>query len=214
MLIYVILIFGDDMEIRKFVLGPIKSNCYIVTIENHAMVIDPGFPEDTIIKYLEANNLSLDLIYITHGHFDHWGGLNMLKEKYPQALSYAPKKDMIWMNENNHYNRWGYPAMIDHYIDENDEIHFQNHLFKIIETPGHSIGGTVLYDEFIAFTGDTLFYQTVGRTDIPFSDMNTLYFSVKKMFKVLNNDTICYPGHGRTTTIGHEKKYNPFVKEV
>ena len=210
---YDILNSGDNcMEIKRFVLGPIQSNCYIVSKDQEALIIDPGFPEKVLIEYLEKNKLTPKFVYLTHGHFDHWGGLKMLKNQYPNLIACAPTKDQVWLTEGE-YNRWGYEAPIDQYVDENDKIMFGGKTFNIMETPGHSNGGTILYTDTFAFTGDTLFYQTVGRTDIPFSDMRTLYFSIKRMFNELDDQLICYPGHGRETSIGHEKKYNPFVRQ-
>lgn len=197
------------MEIRQIRLGEIKSNCYVVSKNNKAMIIDPGFESDLVIKYLYEEKLEPVLIYVTHGHFDHCGGVKQLKEYYNLPV-YAPKKDEIWMNESS-YNRWLYPIPVDHWVTKNDTIEFLDMSFTILETPGHSEGSTALYHAPYLFGGDTLFYESIGRTDLPFASFDTIKKSILKLYK-LPDKTIIYPGHGRPTTILHEKENNPFVK--
>lgn len=197
------------MEIRQIRLGEIKSNCYVVSHQGKAMIIDPGFESDLVIDYLYENQLVPELIYVTHGHFDHCGGVKQLKEYY-NIVVYAPKKDEIWMNDSA-YNRWLYPIPVDHWVTKNDKIFFQGIEFTILETPGHSDGSTALYHAPYLFGGDTLFYQSIGRTDLPFASFDKIKKSILKLYELPNQTTI-YPGHGRPTTIAHEKQYNPFVK--
>lgn len=198
------------MKITKFVLGDIRSNCYIIKINESALIIDPGFPDESIIDYLEKHNLTLKAIYITHGHFDHWGGVNMLTTKYPNVLVYAPKKDSFWF-EIGKQNPWNYKPRIDTFVEEGDIITIESTSFKVYETPGHSLGGTILFSKPHLFTGDTLFKQSVGRTDIIHASFDALTKSVLRMYKSFSNETICYPGHGSNTTIGFEKEHNPFI---
>lgn len=203
-------VFGDTMEIVKFVLGDIRSNSYVVYENGHAFVIDPGFENDVVIPFLKEKNLTLDAIYITHGHFDHVGGVKQLKDALDPKV-YAPKQDEVFMGTGP-YNRIGYPIPVDQWVDDEDELMLLGHIWKVYLTPGHSPGSSVLFSNQILFSGDTLFYQSIGRTDIPFADSKTIYHSVKRIYSLFDDDVIVYPGHGRASTIGHEKKYNPFVR--
>ncbi|HEY8405578.1 MAG TPA: MBL fold metallo-hydrolase, partial [Acholeplasma sp.] len=153
------------MEIVQFKLGEIKSNCYVISEDKDCFIIDPGFESSIIIDYIKQSKLNPQFIYITHGHFDHTGGAKQLKELYHIPV-YAPLKDKIWMQDSV-YNRWMYDIPVDQWVIDGDEIDFNEHIFKVIETPGHSKGSTALYESPNLFVGDTLFYESVGRTDIP-----------------------------------------------
>lgn len=201
------------MNIKKFILGLYKSNCYIIYENQNAIVIDPGYESDEVINYIDENKLNINAVYITHGHIDHVGGIKQIKSKYDTKI-YAPLKDKIWFIQSN-YNRLGYEIPVDEYVEENAKIHLEDYEFTVIETPGHSEGGTILCDleHHMCFSGDTLFFETIGRTDLPFSSFDAIEKSIRKMYRLLPNQTKLYPGHGRPTTIGHEKLYNMFVKE-
>ena len=201
------------MNIQKFTLGMYKSNCYIVYENGQAIVIDPGYESDEVINFIDQNKLNVLAIYVTHGHIDHVGGIKQIKDRY-QAKVYAPLKDKIWFMSSN-YNRLGYEIPVDTYIEDGFVLKLEEHAFTVMETPGHSEGGTILCDlnHDLCFSGDTLFFETIGRTDLPFSSFDDIVKSIKKMYQLLPNQTKLYPGHGRPTTIGHEKKFNMFVKE-
>ncbi len=201
------------MQIQKYTLGNLRSNCYIVFNETNAFVIDPGFENDLVYKFLENQDLKLDFIYLTHGHYDHISGVKQLKSIYPDAPVYAPKKDLWWMT-TYYEQKFNDTVPLDHLIGEPFTMDWQDLTLEVFDTPGHSDGGTILYikDIDVLFSGDTLFFQTIGRTDIPYSDTDTLIESVKKIYQLIPDETRVYPGHGKPTSIGHEKKYNPFVK--
>jgi len=177
---------------------------------NKAVIIDPGYESDELIDYIQKHHLSVEGIYVTHGHPDHVGGVRQLKNMF-HATVYAPLKDSSWMGEGQ-LNRIGHVIPVDVFVQEPDELNLIGKNFKIYETPGHSKGSTVLYVDGILFSGDTLFFQSIGRTDIPESEPQVIYHSIKKIYELFNDDVIVYPGHGKPTTIGHEKKFNPFVK--
>jgi len=198
------------MEIYKLQLGSLRSNCYIVYENQKGFIIDPGYASEDILKYIEKKNIFIEGIYITHGHFDHVGGVLMIKEALG-CLVYAPTKDKIWMGKST-YNQVGHEIPVDVWVKHGDELTFFDKTFTVYETPGHSEGSTVLYGEQSLFSGDTLFYQSIGRTDIPLSNSEEIYRSVKKIYAWFDEDVLVYPGHGRSTDIGHEKKFNPFVK--
>lgn len=199
------------MEIVRFALGNLRSNCYVISHQGEAMIIDPGYESDEVIKYIQKNMLTVEGIYITHGHPDHVGGVKQIKTMYHTSV-YAPLKDKIWMGKSS-YNQIGYEIPIDHFVHHGDTIDLIGLHWTVYETPGHSEGSTVLFSPGFLFTGDTLFYESIGRTDIPLADFNHIQQSIQKIFQWFEDDTICYPGHGRATTIGHEKRNNPYVKK-
>lgn len=198
------------MEIMRFSLGNLKSNCYILSEANQAIIIDPGYESDDVIRYINKQNLNVEAIYITHGHFDHVGGVKQLKDLF-NCKVYAPIKDKIWMGKTS-YNQLGYEVPVDLWVKDLDTFEALGLLFTVYETPGHSEGSTVLSVDHVLFSGDTLFFQSIGRTDIPLSDPQVIYRSVKRIYQLFDEDIMVYPGHGRPTDIGHEKKFNPFVR--
>jgi hydroxyacylglutathione hydrolase len=198
------------MEIVRFQLGPLRSNCYVVHENKKALIIDPGYENDEVPKYIKKHQLEVDAIYITHGHPDHVGGVKQLKDLY-QVKVYAPHKDKIWMGKST-YNQIGYEIPVDIWVKELDEVFALDKVWTVYETPGHSEGSTVLFGEGNLFSGDTLFYQSIGRTDIPLSSSTVIYQSIKKIYALFDEDVMVHPGHGRSTDIGHEKKFNPFVR--
>jgi len=201
---------GDMMEIMKFTLGNLRSNCYIVSEGMKALVIDPGYESDEVIHYIRDNQFILEGIYLTHGHPDHVGGVKQIKELFDVPV-YAPKKDQVWLTLSP-YNQLGYEIPVDVWVKDYDELRFIDKIFTVYETPGHSEGGTVLHVDRTLFTGDTLFFQSIGRTDIPFSNSILIYHSIKRIYQLFLDDVVIYPGHGKSSTLGHEKKFNPFVQ--
>ncbi|MDI6452624.1 MBL fold metallo-hydrolase [Peloplasma aerotolerans] len=199
------------MKIEKITLGNLRSNCYILSENKNALIVDPGYESQDVINYVNSNDLNVEAIYITHCHFDHIGGVKQLKELYNPKV-YAPRKDSMWI-DNPSYNQLGYITPVDQWVNEGDEIQFSSKTFIVYETPGHSPGSTVLYNDRVLFSGDTLFFQSIGRTDIPLSDSKIIYQSVKKIYDLFDDDVIVYPGHGKPTSIFHEKNNNPFVRK-
>lgn len=200
------------MRIMSFVLGEYQSNCYVLFKNYKAMIIDPGYNSKELENFLLENGLMVESIYITHGHFDHVGGVNSLKRRYPSMTVYAPKKDTYWYMKDPKNGIYE-DIIIDKYVNEGDYVYFQGVVFKVIETPGHSYGSTCLYTDGVLFSGDTLFYHSVGRTDFYLGDSRALYKSIKMKLYLLPDETVVYPGHGRKTTILEEKLNNPFVRK-
>lgn len=199
------------MDIRRLRLGIYQSNCYVVVEEDRAFIVDPGDSGEEIKNYFENNNLKLDFILLTHGHVDHVGGVDDLN-KYYNVPIYINKADKDHIVSGSHI----YGEIKSHMteVKEGDLIDFNQHKIEVIETPGHTKGGICFYieDEGILFSGDTLFKHNVGRYDLIGGDGNELLSSIKEKLLVLPDDTKVFPGHDLETTIGHEKKYNMFLK--
>lgn len=200
------------MNIKRFTLGDLRVNCYVVYKDKKAYIIDPGYASQEVIDFIKENQLEVQFIYITHGHPDHIGGIDFTNKHFNVAV-YAPIKDKWWIKTYGPSK--GLNATITDWVSEPFTIDFLDVTLQIYETPGHSEGSTVIYDEEnkYLFAGDTLFFETVGRTDIPYADKDVLVSSVKRMYDSFPNDTVVYPGHGKETTIGHESQFNYFVKK-
>lgn len=194
------------------------ANCFIVGCEEtkEAVVIDPGDEVDKILIALAKNQLKVKYIVDTHGHFDHVGGNKKLKEATDADIIIHSADAPMLKQLSASASRWGLRAddspPPDRTVDEGDEITFGNVTLKVIHTPGHTPGGISLHADHCVFVGDTLFSGSIGRTDFPGGDFGTLISSIKdKLFK-LDDDVIVYTGHGPETSIGQEKRTNPFVR--
>ena len=198
------------MNIKRFVLGDYESNCYIISSDGEAIVIDPGYVNSEIIPHLNNENLDVKYIYLTHGHFDHVGGVNQLKSSFPNAIVKIHENDAIWLGKSE-YNLLGVKVYVDETFKDEHNFSVGNLELRVIHTPGHSQGGISILVNDRLFVGDTLFRLSIGRSDFPFGDYDTLVNSIKKLY-LLPDKTIVYPGHGEATTIGFEKLHNYFVK--
>ncbi|NCU33532.1 MAG: MBL fold metallo-hydrolase, partial [Candidatus Moranbacteria bacterium] len=128
------------MHIAKFSLGDYRTNCYVLHENGDALVIDPGYESDELFDYLKDNLLTVEAIYITHGHHDHVGGVRKLKTLY-QSKVYAPEKDKIWLGKSS-YNRIGYPIPVDYWVQHGDTFCVAENTFSVYEAPGHTEGST------------------------------------------------------------------------
>lgn len=187
-----------------------RSNCYVLDNEGHALVIDPGDEPSAVIDYIKSKKLIVDAIYLTHGHIDHVGGVKAFIEKINVPV-FASYNDINWLTLTN-LNRLGYEIPVTNWIKDKEKLHFISKTFTVYETPGHSKGSTVLHVDNLIFSGDTIFYQSIGRTDIAEGNMKDIYNSIKRLYQLFPNETKIYPGHGLSTSIGHEKENNPFVR--
>ena len=204
------------MIIRSMQVGPLGANCYIIGCEEtrHAAVIDPGGDADKILLALANDQLTLKAIINTHGHFDHVSANKALKKASGADLMIHPDDVPMLTHLAQGAAQWGMrsedsPAP-DRLLNEGDTIKVGTIQLKVFHTPGHTPGGISLYAEKAVFVGDTLFAGSIGRTDFPGGDFNTLISSIHNKLFTLPDDTTVYTGHMEPTTIGKEKRYNPF----
>ncbi|MGE5257836.1 MAG: MBL fold metallo-hydrolase [Hyphomicrobiales bacterium] len=205
------------MLIKKLAVGPIMANCFIVGCDQtgEAAVIDPGDEADRILRTLAEAKLTVTQIINTHGHFDHVGANRRMKQATgAPILIHALDAPMLNMLSRS-AAAWGMSAENspppDRTIDEGDSISVGTITFKVIHTPGHTPGGVSLHAGGYLFVGDTLFAGSVGRTDFPGGDFDTLRSSIQQKLFTLGDEVQVFTGHGPETTIGEEKRHNPFV---
>jgi hydroxyacylglutathione hydrolase len=205
------------MIIKKLAVGPIMANCFIVGCRqtHSAVVIDPGDEANRILIALAEAKLTVKHIINTHGHFDHVGANKRMKAATgAPILIHALDAPMLNMLARS-AAAWGMLAedspSPDRLIEEGDIIDVGSIRFQVIHTPGHTPGGVSLLADGCLFVGDTLFAGSVGRTDFPGGDFDVLKASIQKKLFALEDDVKVFTGHGPETTIGEEKRHNPFV---
>lgn len=204
--------------IKKLSVGPIMANCFILGCEQtkEAVVIDPGDEADRILMELAKAELKVTYIINTHGHFDHVGANKKLKEVTGAVLAIHPDDAPMLSELSRSAATFGLAAenspAPDLLLKNADEITFGNITLQVIHTPGHSRGGVCLYTKGHLFAGDTLFAGSIGRTDLPGGDYDTLIASIKEKLLNLPDDTVVYTGHGPETTLMNEKRMNPFLR--
>ena len=203
------------MIINTLPVGPFEANCYVVGDENtrDGMLIDPGDQADVILGNVGVTNLKIVLIVLTHGHIDHIGSIKEIKDatKAPIAVHVDDAKSLT-KNATSTMFGLSYPAppAPDRLLKDGDAIKVGDMNFVVMHTPGHSPGSICLYGGGVLFSGDTLFREGIGRSDLPGGNYRELMASLHWLM-TLPDDTVVYPGHGPSTTIGYEKKQNPFI---
>jgi len=200
------------MEIKKIVVGMYEANCYIIMDNNtnEAVVLDPGGDVEDIVKVIKSINAKVKYILLTHGHIDHTSGVQQLKS-ITNAIVCISKKDNDLITAGEYLFGPLIKGGADKLLENGDIIAISNLEFTCIDTPGHTPGGMSFFIENCAFTGDTLFAGSIGRTDFAGGDFNTIITSIKTKLLCLDGDTIVYPGHGPYSTINNEKLNNPFL---
>ena len=207
------------MKVKTMMLGILQTNVYIVYDEESkdAVVIDPAGDEDRIIRFIEENNLRLMGILVTHGHFDHIGVVDAIRDNYgvPVFTSRQEGELMADPNKNLSLNLMRTVVAVenDEVVGDKDILEFGELEFDCIVVPGHSPESVCYYnkDNDVLFCGDTLFAGSIGRTDFYDGPQNTLINSIKDRLMILPEETKVYSGHGFQTTIGYEKKTNIYM---
>ena len=210
------------LKIKSFTFNPYQENTYLIFDDSkEAVVIDPGnyeaYENESISKFIDENKLQLKKIILTHCHIDHCLGNKYLNEKYGAELLIPFDERDLYKNVENIATLFGF-ANYSHldeneYLKEKDKIEFGDIKLDVLFLPGHSPGHLAFYfkNDNVCFSGDVLFYNSIGRTDLPGGDHDTLINSIKNKLFLLNPNTIIYPGHGQKTTLKNEMKDNPFL---
>ena len=204
------------MEIKSLCLGMMGTMCYTIVSDKVAVVVDPGFESAELVRFFEENADKEKWIFITHGHFDHISFADELREKSGAKIAVGefdadalqnPELNLAYL-----FRATLKPFVADKLLIDDEKFKVGDLEFKILTTPGHTVGSVCYLLGENLFSGDVLFYESIGRDDFPGGNRQTLTKSIKRLYE-LPDETVVYPGHNQPTTIGHEKKYNPFVRE-
>lgn len=194
------------VTVKTLTVGPLATNCYLVYEEGtkQCLVIDPGFEPETITTFLEKAQLTPEAILLTHGHFDHVGGVKQLVEAtgvpvYLCALDTAMPHPLT-----------AGPLYYTHTLEEGSVLSLAGLTLQVLHTPGHTPGSVCFVCQDVIFSGDTLFAGSCGRTDLPGGSWRTLMESLQRLAR-LEGDFRIFPGHGESTTLLGEKQYNPYM---
>ena len=205
------------MKIRHMAVGPGATNCYIADDGENAVVIDPGFEAERVVAYLSRRKLRLHYIFLTHGHYDHILAAPALREMTgAEIVISAPDCDCLISPLRSLAGRMG----LEQRCEEADILAYENSTFLVGDmtfrwmlTPGHSPGSAVILSGNVMFSGDTLFYGTCGRCDLPGGDERRMKDSLRRLGLLVGNYTV-YPGHGEDTTLTQERRHNRNMKEA
>jgi len=215
---------SGPLKIHAIVSMPFAENTYIAWLSprRHALVIDPGLEPESILDFLHERHLTPEIILNTHGHADHIGGNATLKAAFPDApLVIGADEQHLLLDANANLSApFGTPITsppADRVVREGDVVEAAGITLEVLEVPGHSPGHVVYLvrgDPFVLFGGDVLFAGGIGRYDFPGSDGELLFDGIRRKLYTLPPSTVVYPGHGATTTIGRERRTNPFVRDA
>lgn len=201
------------MKVKKMPVGMYAANCYILIEEESKVgcIVDPGGDADFVMEEAEKSNIDIKFILLTHGHVDHVGAVSTIKKKLNIPV-YISKEDKELMNKNQMvFGEMWNETPEDKEIKDGDILELGNLKIKCIATPGHTPGGMCFLVENVVFTGDTLFYSSIGRTDFPGGNHRQLISSINNKLMVLKDDIIVLPGHERDSIIRFEREHNPFL---
>ncbi len=202
----------------KAIINEFAENTYILSENKQAYIIDPGSNYQAMHDYIEEHNLEVLGVLLTHGHYDHICGLNDLLEAFDAPIYiHELERDFLFDPSLNLSNFMASRFKIKdkHRVQAIDDTHSFNlgdDVITVIVTPGHTRGGLSFYYKAMLFTGDALFKENIGRTDLPTGDQTVLEASIKKIYATFPDNTVVYPGHGPFTTLAHEKNFNPFIR--
>ena len=209
----------EGFSLKKLVLGPLSTNCYLLscTKTKEAVIIDPAEASTVLLGIIDNNNLRLKYIINTHGHGDHIGGNRVLKEKYSAKLMiHKLDEDMLIDDKKNFSFYTGMPVQSpppDEYLEDGINLKVGLLDLLVIHTPGHSPGSVSIKVNGIIFSGDTLFKDSIGRTDLPGGSLPVLMNSIKEKLFIFDSSYEVLPGHGPATTLKQELENNPWLEQ-
>jgi glyoxylase-like metal-dependent hydrolase (beta-lactamase superfamily II) len=207
------------MFVKKFLSKIVASNLYVYYDQNtkDAVVIDPSGSLREPLKFIADQGLNVKAVLLTHGHFDHMSAAPELRERLNIPIMAHKDETELLISGDKNYSRMFFETAIeitpDAFFADGDELEFGSVKLKVLHAPGHTLGSVCFYDESegIVFTGDTLFYEGIGRTDLDLAAPYLIIPSIKNKLLTLPPETVAYPGHGASSTIGHEKNSNPWI---
>ncbi|HYE61945.1 MAG TPA: MBL fold metallo-hydrolase [Phycisphaerales bacterium] len=207
--------------VEGFVLGPFAQNCYVVRTEsgNGCWIVDPGFEPGRVLERVRGLGLRPEAIVLTHAHVDHIAGVDETLRAFPKTPVLLHAAEEKWLSDPL-LNLSALSGMRvtahgpDRLLKDGDVLTLEGMEWRVLHTPGHSPGSVTLHHapSHVAIVGDALFAGSVGRTDFPGSDFRTLERAIREKLYTLAEETVCYPGHGPETSVGEEKRSNPFVR--
>ena len=208
------------MELKTVVVGPFEVNCYLYwdAASKDAVILDPGGDEDLIFEALDRAGVTPQAILLTHGHIDHIAAVGAVKEKLQIPLYVGQPDQTLLVNPSDFvstfYSKPVHSPPADFLVTDEQLLTFGTIALRVLATPGHTLGGVCYLDERqgALFCGDTLFYGSVGRTDLPGGSYDQLLESIRTKILTLPDEIVCLPGHGPETTVGAERNNNPFLK--
>lgn len=212
----------NGMKIKSIVVGPVQTNCYILSNiwTKEAIIVDPGEEADKIISYIRSEGLAVKAVLLTHGHFDHIGAVNQIRNEFHvDVYAHEAEQDVL---ENSVINCSGmsggepitvFDAVL---VKDGQKLSLAGFEAEVLFTPGHTHGSVCYYfkKNSALFSGDTLFMESVGRTDLPTGNSSAILKAIKEKLAVLAKETYVFTGHGSATTIGYETANNPYMSDL
>ncbi|MFT4106063.1 MAG: MBL fold metallo-hydrolase [Lacrimispora sp.] len=207
----------SDFRIKTYPVGQIGTNCYVLYRQGTegAVIVDPGDNGAYILNMCRELSLTPEAILLTHGHFDHILAVEDIRRAFPGIKVYGgeAEKDLFTNPALNLSAAFGSVCMVSdvEYVGDGDLLSLAGISFEVLSTPGHTPGSVcyLVREEDVLISGDTLFQESLGRTDLPTGNQNQIIKSIREKLFTLREDILVYPGHGDKTTVGHEKVYNP-----
>ncbi len=210
----------DNIKTYKLTVGPLFVNSYIISNENNeGVVIDPGAEGEKILEFIKKRKIDIKYLINTHGHPDHTGNNWIIKENFRNLKSGIHEKDLPFLDIDK-IDLFNFKEILnikyipepDFYLEEGNTITLDDISIKILHTPGHTPGSiSLLLENSILFSGDTLFKDSIGRTDLPGGNYSQIINSIKEKILKLSDKIKVFPGHGENTEIGYERENNPFL---
>lgn len=208
---------SGNLIVEKFTVGPFQENSYLVGCDEtrQAVFVDPGDEADRLAEAVEESGLTLVAIWNTHAHIDHIGAIQDLKERFGVPFALHPDDEFLLDQAALHASLFGVRPprrpQVDRYLVPGEDLRMGNRIFRVLFVPGHAPGHVAFATEGHVFSGDTLFAGSIGRTDLPGGDHETLMRSIREEILPLGDDVRVHAGHMEDTTIGRERQTNPFL---